>query len=118
MLLRATHVPKGMSALREALYGEWRYSLQLLATPEAGLSHAAASTILGALSRPESDDDGWSWAAIRQDLPELRRRHALSMGIALDQVDDFLADIDNSLPNHPWVKEFGKWDGAAHRPQS
>ncbi|MBZ4419154.1 hypothetical protein [Myxococcus sp. RHSTA-1-4] len=119
-LLQPPHTPKGMSVQRAALYNGWRNSLWSMATPEAGLSPSAAAAILDALSTPQSDEDedrtARNWREFREGQPRWRRNRLLSMGISEALVDEFLMNIDNTFPDHPWVKVFGKWDAPSPLP--
>lgn len=92
-----------LTSTKDEAYNDWWHRIIVIAAPELGLSPEAAGAFLNGLlekhnikNRPQRT---------RADARRHRREHAISCGVAENQVDRVLAEIDKQNPDHPWVKQ-------------
>jgi hypothetical protein len=95
---------------RSELKDIWSSFLELL-----GQQKKTGVEIMAALKDVSGNSEEWT-RETKQLTPSFLKAHrksrTIEAGVPKESVDKFLADIDSTFPNHPWVKVFGPWGRA------
>ena len=88
-------------------YLHWLARILLMAAPEAGLSLGAAQALLETLPTHVSETQASGTVG---RLRELRHRRMMEAGLSKDAANDFLTQMDDAHPRHPWHEFVGHWN--------
>jgi hypothetical protein len=109
----ATAIVGFISGQRDGTMSEWDALASRMDEKKKG------TNLFSSLRDASVDMEDWKKESKLLELTQLRvlrKQRLLAAGVEEGEVDELLVDIDNTFPNHPWVKVFGPWGGQPRLP--